>query len=181
MHHINALFDLENGIYTDVLVQKEHEKDELKALRGMADRSTISDPVPPMLADRNYESCNNLAHLEKRGWKYVIRLRERASVSGVTLPDQPEFNLPLRLTLGRLTARQLEQRGLAIPNLYYRVPNSVTFDFLKPGNDSFYSLHFRVVRVQADSGQTVTLLANLDPEQFPPDVLKQLFAKPSPA
>lgn len=148
----------------------------MKALRGMADRSTISDPVL-LLADRNYESYNNLAHLG--GWKYAIRLRERAFVSGVTLPDQPEFNLPFRLTLGRLTARQLEQRGLTVPNLYYRVPNSVTFDLLKPGNDSFYSLHFRVVRLQTDSGQTVTLLTNLDPEQFPPDVLKQLYAKPS--
>lgn len=53
----------------------------MKALRGMADRSTISDHVL-LLADRNYESCNNLAHLEKRGWKYVIRLRERASTFG---------------------------------------------------------------------------------------------------
>ena len=28
LYHINALFDLENGIYTDVLVQKEHTKSE---------------------------------------------------------------------------------------------------------------------------------------------------------
>lgn len=43
--HLNALYDLQNGIYTDVTVQKEHEKDEKAALRTMVDRSTVSGPV----------------------------------------------------------------------------------------------------------------------------------------
>ena len=30
--HLNALYDLQNGIYTDVIVQKEREKDEKAAL-----------------------------------------------------------------------------------------------------------------------------------------------------
>ena len=62
--HMNALFDLENGIYTDLIVQKEHEKNECRALCQMAGRSRVSGKVI-LLADRNYESCNNLAHLEK--------------------------------------------------------------------------------------------------------------------
>ena len=90
-HLINALFDLENGIYTDLIVQKEHEKNEGKALCEMTDRSRISEPVI-LLADRNYASLNNLAHLENRGWKYVIRLKERDSVFGVKLPCFPEFD-----------------------------------------------------------------------------------------
>lgn len=43
-HHINALFDLENSIYTDIIVQKEHEKNENKALCEMVDRSPVSGP-----------------------------------------------------------------------------------------------------------------------------------------
>lgn len=35
LYHLNALFDLENGIYTDVLVQKEHTKNEDAALCEM--------------------------------------------------------------------------------------------------------------------------------------------------
>ena len=62
--HMNALFDLENGIYTDLIVQKEHEKNECRALCQMTDRSRVSGKAI-LLADRNYESCNNLAHLEK--------------------------------------------------------------------------------------------------------------------
>ena len=68
LFHINALFDLENGIYTDVIAQKEHTKHESRALREMAVRSAITDPVI-LLADRNYEAYNNFACLEKRGWK----------------------------------------------------------------------------------------------------------------
>lgn len=178
LHHINALFDLENGIYADALVQKEHEKNELKALCKMVDRSPISGPVL-LLADRNYEAYNNLAHLEKRGWKYVIRLRDkgRAAVGGMQLPGQPEFDFPISLTLGRLTERQLERRGCSAPKPYYHIPTGVTFDFLEPGSDEFYSLSMRVVRLRLHGGQTVTLLTNLDAGSFPPTMLRRLYAK----
>ena len=98
--HMNALFDLENGIYTDLIVQKEHEKNECRALCQMAERSRIFGKVI-LLADRNYESCNNLAHLEKRNWNYLIRIRDKARgiAYGMPLPDQPEFDIPLKLTL----------------------------------------------------------------------------------
>ena len=67
--HMNALFDLENGLYTDLIVQKEHEKNECRALCQMVDRSRISGKVI-LLADQNYEFCNNPAHLEKRNGNY---------------------------------------------------------------------------------------------------------------
>ena len=123
--HMNALFDLENGIYTDLIVQKEHEKNECRALCQMAGRSRVSGKVI-LLAGRNYESCNNLAHLEKRNWNYLIRIRDKARgiAYGMPLPDQLEFDIPLKLTLGRLTPRQLETRGIAVPKSG-SIPNSV--------------------------------------------------------
>ena len=128
--HMNTLFDLENGIYTDLIVQKEHEKNECKALCQMAGRSCVSGKVI-LLADRNYESCNNLAHLEKQGWNYLIRARDKHRIIayGMPLPDQPEFDIPLKFTLGRLTPRQLEARGIAVPEAYYRIPPTMTVDF----------------------------------------------------
>ena len=66
LFHINALFDLENGIYTDVIVQKEHTKHESRALREMAVRSAITDPVI-VLADRNYEAYKQLCLSGKAG------------------------------------------------------------------------------------------------------------------
>ena len=51
------------------------------------------------------------AELEKRGWKYLIRIKdhERKNAYGLKLPDEPEFDLPIRMTLGRLTPQQLRQ------------------------------------------------------------------------
>ncbi len=177
LHHINALFDLENGIYTDVLVQKEHTKNEDKALREMAENSKVSEPVI-LLADRGYESYNNFACLEKRGWKYLIRLRDRHRkyAYGVALPSRPEFDFPVRLTLGRLTPRQMEQRGIPVPEMYFCIPNNVTFDYLTQGSDNFYPFTARIVRLKRKDGRMETLITNLDQAQFPPAVLKSLYA-----
>lgn len=118
--HLNALYDLQNGICTDVIVQKEHEKDEKAALCAMVDRSAVSGPVI-LLADRGYEACNNLAHLGRKGWNYLIRFRDknRAVAYGLKLPDTAQFDIPVQITLGRQTARQLELQGLAVLASYY--------------------------------------------------------------
>ena len=178
LYHLNALFDLENGIYTDVLVQKEHTKNEDAALCEMAGRSTVSEPVI-LLADRGYEAYNNFAHLEQAGWNYLIRLkdRNRTYAYGITLPDQPEFDLPVRITLGRLTQRQLEQRGIPIPDAYCRLPNHVPFDYLEPDTADFYLFSARIVRLRLNDGNTETLITNLDQAQFPPAALRDLYAR----
>ena len=175
-HLINALFDLENGIYTDLIAQKEHEKNEGKALCEMADRSQISDPVI-LLADRNYASLNNLAHLENRGWKYVIRLKERPSVFGVKVPVFSEFDMPISLTLGRLSKRKLTAQKSSIPTDYYPLTNQRVFDFLPTESTDFYRLSFRIVRINFGNGKSETLLTNLSKNEFPPETLKHLYAK----
>ena len=176
--HINALFDLENGIYTDVIVQKEHTKHESRALCQMTARSTISDPVI-VLADRNYEAYNNFACLEKHGWKYLIRIRDRdrKNAYGIKLPDSPEFDLPVRMTLGRLTPKQLRQHGIPVPEHYYRLPNSIPFDFLGTESADFYSFSARIVRLKRKDGKTQMLMTNLDAAQFPLSALRELYAR----
>ena len=175
--HLNALYDLQNGIYSDVIVQKEREKNEKAALCAMVDRSSVSGPVI-LLADRGYEACNNLAHLERKGWNYLIRLRDknRAVAYGLKLPDTAQFDIPVQITLGRQTARQLEQRGLVVPASYYRVPPQMTFDDLDPKSTSFATLSFRIVRIETENGGTELLITNLDPKCFPPAALKRLYA-----
>lgn len=178
LHHINALYDLENGIYTDVLVQKEHTKDEDKALCEMVDRANFPEPVL-LLADRGYEAYNNFAHLEQRGWKYLIRLRDQARTYayGITLPDSPEFDIQVRITLGRLTKRQMEQRGITVPGSYCRLLPNVPFDFLPPESTDLYALSARIVRFGLENGTSETLITNLDAERFPLAALKQLYAR----
>ena len=41
----------------------------------MIDRFNTETPAV-IIADRNYESYNTLEHIARKGWKYLIRLRE---------------------------------------------------------------------------------------------------------
>jgi len=105
-----------------------------------------------------------------------IKDRDRKNAYGIKLPDQPEFDLPVRMTLGRLTPRQLKQRGLPVPERYYQVPNSVTFDYLDSESD-FFTFSARIVRLKLEDGSTQMLITNLDPAQFPLSALQTLYAK----
>ena len=176
--HLNALYDLENGLYVDASIQKERQKNESRALCEMIDQSAISAPAI-LLADRNYESYNNLAHLEKKGWSYLIRLRdERRTVAfGVSLPVQPEFDIPVCLTLGRMTPRQRRAQGLSVPEPYYHLPTACTFDFLKENSAETVTLLFRIARLKLSESTAQLLITNLDTRQFSLSSLKSLYAR----
>lgn len=144
----------------------------------MAERSKISAPVI-VLADRNYEAYNNFACLEKKGWKYLIRIRDcnRKNAYGVELPDESEFDLPVRMMLGRLTPQQLGQRDIPVPERYYRLPNSIPFDDLDAESENFYPFTARLVRLRLKNGRTQLLITNLDTTQFPLSALQALYAR----
>lgn len=78
--------------------------------------------------------------------------------------------------LGRPTARQLEQQGLAVPASYYRVQPQMTFDDLEPESSGFAALSFRIVRIETENSDSELLITNLDPKRFPPAALKRLYA-----
>ncbi|WP_238475876.1 transposase [Clostridium manihotivorum] len=67
--HLNALYDLNQHTYEDVIVLRRKLSNECKALTDMVDRSTIKTPAI-ILADRGYESYNNMAHIQQKGWKF---------------------------------------------------------------------------------------------------------------
>ena len=33
-----------------------------------------------MIADRGYEAYNNMAHIEQKGWNYLIRVKEKRGI-----------------------------------------------------------------------------------------------------
>lgn len=170
--HLNALYDLENRLYLDALVQKDRKKHEIQALITMAERQSFRAIV---LADRNYESYNLMAHLEKEKWRYLIRAKEgkKGVTSALRLPETPETDLPVTLLL----TRKLTAHRRAESDRYRIIPAANAFDFLEPGSDGVYPLSFRLVRFPLPDGSSETLLTNLPKEQFPLDVLKQLYAR----
>ena len=163
--HLNALFDLENQIYTDALIQKSRGWNEHRALACMVDRADIRKAI--LLADRGYEGYNNLAHLQEKGWNYLIRI---------------EFDLSVELLLTHRQNKDAKALCLANPNLYRYIPSNVTFDYLPAINCkhdplSFYKLSFRIVRFRLSKDSFETVVTNLPADAFPPAELKLLYAK----
>ena len=172
--HLNALYDLNSNLYLDTIVQKRRAANENAALVSMVDRSEIQEPVI-LTADRGYESYNTLEHIARKGWKYLIRLREsKGIISSLSLPDG-EFDIPVQLFLTRKQSKRLKELQKECPGKYRFLPINVNFDYLPWGADGFYPLSFRIVRFKISDDSTETLITNLDRNSFPADEVKYLY------
>ena len=72
--YLNALYDLSNRIYLDVIVQPGRHPNETQALVDMIKPSPLNEKTI-LIADRGYESYNIFAHAQEKGWKYLIRVK----------------------------------------------------------------------------------------------------------
>ena len=172
--HLNAFYDLNSNLYLDAVVQKKREANENAALISMVDRSGIDEPVI-ITADRGYESYNTLEHIARKGWKYLIRLRESKGIlSSLSLPEG-DFDMPVQLFLTRKQTKKLKELQKEFPGMYRFLPIHVNFDYLPWGTDGFYPFSFRIVRFKISDGSTETLITNLDRNSFPAEELKHLY------
>lgn len=91
-------------VYIDASIQSKIGMNEHKALVNMIDQSNISDKVI-VIADRGYESFNNIAHFQEKGWHYIIRSKESYGIKYAT-PDTDTFDVDTTITL---TRRQIKE------------------------------------------------------------------------
>ncbi len=172
--HLNALYDLNSNLYLDAVVQKKRVFHENAALIEMIDRFNTETPAV-IIADRNYESYNTLEHITRKGWKYLIRLREaKGIISNLPLPDG-DFDLPVQLNLTRKQNKTIKSLQKEFPGIYRFLPVNVHFPFLPVGSSVLYPFSFRIVRFHISEDSTETLITNLDKESFPSDELKHLY------
>ena len=178
--HLNALYDLVQHIYVDAVLQKRRKADECGALVNMIDRSRLDRVL--LLADRGYESFNVLAHIQEKGWNFLIRIKDGVGgiACGLDLPDTDEFDVPISLNL---TVKQTNKMKVLLKdrNHFRYVGSSDRFDFLPSRSRKydpvvFYNLAFRIVRFPISDTSFETVLTNLDAVTFPPAKLKELYA-----
>ena len=178
--HINAMYDLLQHTYTDAVIQKSRNSDESGALTDMVDRSGIEQVL--LLADRNYESYNNLAHIQEKGWYFLIRIKDNTAgiVSGLILPDKDEYDVPFHIHLTRKQTNSIKEL-LKDKNHYKLVTATQRFDYLpqtsrKHDPTVFYDLSFRIVRFPISDTMCETIITNLNAEQYPLTEIKRLYA-----
>ncbi|MNQ82345.1 Transposase DDE domain protein [compost metagenome] len=171
--HLNAAYDLCNRLYVDALVQPKRQINEGRALATMVDRSPLKGKTI-VISDRGYESYNNFAHIERKGWNYVIRVKDLDSngiLSSLRLPSNGEFDRNIHRTLTRKQTKEVK----AHPEIYRFVPSNSTFDFLDLHENLYYPISFRVVRFALPSGTFETVITNLSAADFSPDELRSLY------
>ena len=96
--HLNALYDLLNHRYMDAVLQNSRDENENKALVSMLE-NVKHDSI--IVADRNYDSYNNIAHLENKGLKYVIRIKSATGIVkkfNLSLNEEADFEADILLT-----------------------------------------------------------------------------------
>ena len=173
MMHLNTLYDLCTRLYVDALVQGGKHQNENRALPDMVDRSHIQDKAI-IIADRNYESYNCFAHIEKKGWNYVIRVKDSTSsgiLSSLRLPETDEYDVTVRRILTRKQTKEVK----AHPEIYKRLSGDSPFDFLDSHTSEYYPINLRIVRFKIVDDSYETLITNLEPSDFPPEELKMLY------
>ena len=173
--HLDAMYDLIGKVYVDASVQPKKGMNEHKALVSMVDQSEISGNVIAIM-DRGYESFNNIAHFQEKSWYYIIRAKESYGIiSRLSLPDCPEYDEEIMLTLTRRQNKETLPLLKAYPHRYRWIQPHTTFDFIEPKDSKFYDLHFRAVRFAISDGVYETVYTNLNAEDFPPEKIKQFY------
>lgn len=176
--HLNAMYDLMNNIYVDAFIQGSKNENEHKAFVSMVDRD-ISPISTIYIADRGYESYNNLAHIQEKGQKFLIRVKDLKSngiVSGLSLPTDDEFDEVFNFLLTRKQTKDIKQNS----NFKF-IPHNVNFDYLpsfckKKIPVTPYCLNFRLVRIKIDNDKYEVLITNLKPDEFSSSDLKELYS-----
>ena len=181
MLHMNALYDLLQQTYVDEVIQNYNEMNEHKAFAEMVDRSWLDNVL--VMADRGYESFNNMAHASERGWYFLIRAKDSGSygiVDGLDLPDTESFDAAIDLKLTRKQTNEVKKL-FADRNHYRYLTHNANFDYLpsrsrKADPLKWYSLSFRIVRFQISENSHEVILTNLPKDKYPPDEIKRLYS-----
>ena len=170
--HLNALYNLLERRYTDVVIQPARKENEYRAMVDMIDRSKMEEKVIVM-ADRGYESYNIFAHAEKKGWNYLVRVKDIHSngmVSSYLLPNEEEFDASVE----KILTRKLTNAVRADRQKYKYIPTSSTFDYFDADN-KYYPISLRIVRFKISEDSHECIITNLDKEQFPMHIIKKLY------
>lgn len=179
--HLDAMYDLLQHTYLDADLSGKRTANEQKNMCAMVDRSSAEKAL--LIADRGYENYNLMAHIQEKGWFYLIRIKDAGTQGGISigldLPSSPEFDLLINLSL---TTRQTSETKMLFQNKnrYRFLPSKASFDYLPKKNRKhdpvmFYNLPFRIARFKITDDTYETVVTNLPSDEFSSEDLKRLY------
>ena len=174
--HINALQDIQKHIYTDILIQPVHEKDEFKAFCSIVDRHPVLPGMKNVYTgDRGYCSYNNMAHAVTAGQFFLFRTKDihsKGLVGKFNHPELDTFDIDVNVTLVRSRSKQIPVHEGHCRRF---VDKNTTFDYIGYGSADTYDISFRVVRFPLSDDAYECLVTNLPHDGFDIQKLKLLY------
>ena len=174
--HVNALYDLLEERYIDIVIQARGMFNEIEAAIEMVKRNTISGPFL-YICDRGYFSFNLIATIIENKQCFLIRLRNVKSLTSpfkrFTVPDTDEFDVDLDFKLIRSTKKIYREN----PDSYKIISSKTLFDYFD-SDDREATYHFtglRLIKIILSDGTVEYLLTNLPREKFALSDMKDLY------
>lgn len=173
--HLNALYDLLENRFVDLIIQPRAKVNETAAACDMVDRNPLKGPSL-YICDRGYEAFNLMAHIIEKGHFFLIRAQNLSSKCSpyhhLSLPDEDEFDIDVQFQLTR--GRRLIYRQN--PTKYKMIHSRTRFDYIKQGDkETLYPLSFRLIKIKLDDDHFEYLLTNLPRESFRLCEMKELY------
>lgn len=173
--HLNAVYDLIEHTYEDIIIQGEAKMNENGGFNEFIDRYNGEKAI--FIADRGYESYNSFAHVIEAKQKFLIRVKDIHSKTSLTrslnLKGQiGEFDLVVKRILTLKQTNEIKSQ----PNKYKFIPSNQKFDYFNK-EYPFYEIEFRVVRFMLSNGNYECIATNLSKEEFSKEEIKELYNK----
>ena len=174
--HLNAMYDLTNKIYTDVVIQPARIENEHKVFCDMVDRYSGS-PKTVFIVDRGYESYNNLAHVQEKGTFYLFRCKDLNSsgiLSGLKhkLPTTEQFDCNISIILTRKCTKEIVNH----PEIYKSFHKKNCLDYIDLEENPYYQMEFRALRFPISEDSYECIITNLPSDEFNVEEIKKLYA-----
>ncbi len=176
--HVNAIYDICNKTFFDVLLQPRLKMDEHSALITMLKRNNFTGRNL-IIADRGYEGYNVIAHLSNtNNIDYLCRVKNGDGGLGkIQKLDMKELDVDITVDItttqtkeDKIHHRTFLQTGSKKGKINSSKTNITKWDFASP-----YALKMRVVRFQLDTGEYETLVTSLDRNKFGLCDIKDLY------
>ena len=172
--HLTGAYDLLEHTFDDVIIQGEGKQNENGAFNELVDRYK-NQYKSIFIADRGFESINSFVHVVKSNNKYLIRVKDIHSKTSIArsfdLPNE-EFDIDVKRILTRQQTNEIKSH----PEIYKFMPTNQKFDFFDEKHKE-YEFECRVVRFKISNDIYETIFTNLDRDNFPPKVIKELYNK----
>ena len=173
--HLNAVYDLLEQAYLDILIQPRANYDERDAFLTFTERNPLKGKCI-YIADRGYFSQNVLARLCSSKHSFVLRVKSpdgsNSFFNHFQLPDSNEFDITIDFAFTRSRKNEYKQQ----PNRFISIRKDRPFDVI-PLDDktTIFPVHVRLVKIALPDGSHEFLVTDLPRNAFNSETLKKLY------